>query len=724
MKFNRLFQAIIFSVFIGYAFTGIFAQAVNLTGLPIIRNYPPSENGGTTQNWAIVQDRRGVMYFANTGGLLEYDGSTWRMIEVENEVARTVAIDSAGTIFVGGVDQFGILVPDESGSLKYKSLINFIPVEERDFGDVWTIWPVNEGVYFQTKSHIFFYDNSILYSEENNSGEVKSWESKTIFSPAFFVNDIYYVPEIGIGLCSIKDGNLKLVRGGERFKDLTIYSMLPFDDQLKNNNKFLIGTDNGFFIYDGGGITSFKTEADDYIIKNQIYFRGAILKDDSYAFGTQNGGLVIMDKNGKLLKIINKTNGLNDNTVWFVYPSKTGELWLGLNNGIARINYPTSLTTLDSHFGLDGTLLAVSEVNNIFYVTSANGVYYTDKIRNTDYRSTFKNIQGINSESWYTLDIEEYQLVATTNGVFKISGTNAELIKTSWRFAYSFCRSQIDKNIIYVGLHDGIAILQLLNGEWTDGGKIPGVSEIVFYIVEEKDGTIWLSSFNKGLIKINPNKNGKNTSYGITRYGKNQGIYDQGLIPLKLNDRLVFGTADGFAVYDRNTNSFKHENIFGDHFSTGYRIEDVKADSDGNVWILGGIDKNIEISKVIFTQKNEPKRESYGILNTTLANDFYYVPFRIYPDKNSSSILWITAGDKLYRFDVDEFNRSADDELYSALIRKVKAGSDSIIYYGGFQNGHSGQSEFEISPKFTSVEFSYAVTSYINEASHRYQVLS
>ena len=118
-------------------------QVNSFTGLPIIRNYSPSESGGTTQNWAIVQDKRGVMYFANTGGLLEYDGSTWRIIKVENEIARTVAIDSAGTIFVGGVDQFGILKADQSGKLKYKSLINFIPVEERSFGDVWSIWIVN-----------------------------------------------------------------------------------------------------------------------------------------------------------------------------------------------------------------------------------------------------------------------------------------------------------------------------------------------------------------------------------------------------------------------------------------------------------------------------------------------------------------------------------------------------------------------------------------------------
>jgi hypothetical protein len=73
-----------------------FAQSNDLTGLPIIRNYLPSEHGGTQQNWAIVQNKKGIMYFANTGGVLEYDGSSWRLIEIENEVARTIAIDERG----------------------------------------------------------------------------------------------------------------------------------------------------------------------------------------------------------------------------------------------------------------------------------------------------------------------------------------------------------------------------------------------------------------------------------------------------------------------------------------------------------------------------------------------------------------------------------------------------------------------------------------------------
>lgn len=722
MKLRRFYQFILVLLFFDLASPVIFPQEVKLSGLPIIRNYPPSVHGGTPQNWAIVQDQRGIMYFANTGGLLEYDGSSWRIIEIENEVARTVAIDSNGTIFVGGVDQFGLLEPDQYGKLKYRSLINYLPIESRNFGDIWTIWPVKDGVYFQSTSHIFFFKNSILYSSSGETDMMKIWETNSIFSPAFFVNDRYFVSEMQTGLCEITDGTIKLVNDGERFKNLTIYSMLPFIEGSNSKKKILIGTENGFFLYDSSGISVFKTEADNYIINNQLYFRGAILRDGSYAFGTQNGGLVMLDKRGKLLKIINKTTGLNDNTVWFVYPSLTGELWLGLNNGVARINYPTSLTIMDSHFGLDGTLYAVNEHRGKIYVTSANGVYFANKTEDADYKSTFKKIDGINSESWQILDLGDFQFVATTNGVYKITGTRADQIKSSWRFAYSFCRSEVDKNIIYVGLHDGLAVLQLVNGEWTDGGKIPGISEIVYYIVEENNGTIWLSTLNKGLIKVIPNKSGQNSSYGISRYGKDQGISDKGLIPLKQKENILFGNSNGFLLYNRNKNTFEHENIFGDHFTIGYRIEDVKKDIDGNIWILGGKDINIEISKIIFLEEGKTKRESFPILNTILENDFYFVPYRMYPDKYSSNILWITSADNLYRFDVTSFNQNVNKVVYNALIREVKAGGDSIIYYGGFQHKMNDyEMEWELSSDLTSINFDFSVSSYINEATHRYQ---
>lgn len=43
-------------------------------GVPVIRYYLPKEYKAHNQNRAIAEDSRGIMYFGNSGGLLEFDG--------------------------------------------------------------------------------------------------------------------------------------------------------------------------------------------------------------------------------------------------------------------------------------------------------------------------------------------------------------------------------------------------------------------------------------------------------------------------------------------------------------------------------------------------------------------------------------------------------------------------------------------------------------------------
>ena len=55
------------------------AQVQDL-GAPIITNYEPEQFKAHIQNWVAVQDHRGVMYFGNSSGILEFDGQRWQLI--------------------------------------------------------------------------------------------------------------------------------------------------------------------------------------------------------------------------------------------------------------------------------------------------------------------------------------------------------------------------------------------------------------------------------------------------------------------------------------------------------------------------------------------------------------------------------------------------------------------------------------------------------------------
>ena len=148
-------------------------------------NYSTKTYNGLPQNWAITQDKRGVMYFGNNqGGVLEYDGVSWRMLKVTNESnVRSLAIDDNGKIYAGSSGELGYLEPDDHGNMRYVSLLNKIEKDDRDFADVWTTLAAKDGIYFQAANKIFLW----------NGKKMKVWNAEKSFHRIFYVNGHLFV---------------------------------------------------------------------------------------------------------------------------------------------------------------------------------------------------------------------------------------------------------------------------------------------------------------------------------------------------------------------------------------------------------------------------------------------------------------------------------------------------------------------------------------------------
>lgn len=159
----------------------VFAQEA---GLPLVRNFTPDDYRSHEQNWAVVQDRRGIMYFGNTNGVLEFDGASWRHIDITNRtVCRSLAMDSSGVVYVGAKGEFGRLEPDSVGRLRYVSLLTRVDSLYRQFSDIWKILVLSDGVYFQSTRYLFRW-----------SGErMTVWPASTGFHTSFAVNGRLYV---------------------------------------------------------------------------------------------------------------------------------------------------------------------------------------------------------------------------------------------------------------------------------------------------------------------------------------------------------------------------------------------------------------------------------------------------------------------------------------------------------------------------------------------------
>ena len=113
------------------------------------------------------------------------------------------------------------------------------------------------------------------------------------------------------------DGSLKLLPGTELFKNNKIYFLAPYD---KNKTReLIIGTRSmGFFLYDGKAVKPFAVEADEYLNSNKLS-HGIRLSSGDFALATLHGGLVVIDPRGHLKDILDKTSGLQDDDVKYVF---------------------------------------------------------------------------------------------------------------------------------------------------------------------------------------------------------------------------------------------------------------------------------------------------------------------------------------------------------------------------------------------------------------------
>lgn len=214
------------------------------SGLPLIRYIPPKEYGASGQNWAVVQDRRGLIYVGNTEGLLEYDGVTWRLYPVPNGIVRSMTVNNAGVIFVGGIDEFGYLQTDHKDRVQYRSLTGILPPDEQNFDDVWSIYSADSLLIVQTFSRIFLIN--VMFDAESGSiltGEVTIVRTASMFFPACFLDNRFYVTEKNNGLLMLAGDSLIPVRGGVGGVNTTFTIAWAFykeaGGELKNLGEYL-----------------------------------------------------------------------------------------------------------------------------------------------------------------------------------------------------------------------------------------------------------------------------------------------------------------------------------------------------------------------------------------------------------------------------------------------------------------------------------------------------
>jgi len=271
------------------------------TGRPFITNYAPNLHNANPQNWYIEQDHRGVMYFGNSDGILEYDGYNWRLIKTpRNNVVRSMDCDENGRIWVGGAGEIGYLAPDSTGKMSFVSLTPHVPEYKRNFNDVWGTSSFDDGVYFSAFRENFrwFEDSLHVIEQDSNS-----------FVFIGTIDNSLYRYQFREGIYKKEGDAYKLLPGTkELFQNTGLSDISKYDE----GEILILTRARDFYVHDGKTLKPLHLK-DIEIIKNYRPRRALVLPNNNLAIGTLRGGVFILDRNGKILQHYQRANGLQDN---------------------------------------------------------------------------------------------------------------------------------------------------------------------------------------------------------------------------------------------------------------------------------------------------------------------------------------------------------------------------------------------------------------------------
>ncbi|MDE6277475.1 MAG: hypothetical protein K2M06_05130 [Muribaculaceae bacterium] len=457
-----------------------------LASHPTVRNYPRTVYSWGSQNWASDEDSEGMMYFGNKYGLLTFDGIRWRNYTLPNfSTVRAVMADSKlGRVYVAGSEEFGYFTFDSGRRLMhYESLSSGFPNIPTSYGEIWKIYEGENTIWFQGDHAIFAY---------NPKGEHFVASIREKINTSAYINGVFYAALSDKGFCQLRDGQFIPLDSRGILDGKRIVAICPFGNEVLIVTQF-----DGFYLYGTTGLRTMPTILDDFLREAQAFC--ADTQGSEVAVGTVNGGLVVCNFSSSAPPTYSNTDsGLQNNTVLSVKFDSHHNIWCGLDNGIDYVCYDAPFRSIFSRSGSCGAGYASLLSNGTLYLGTNQGLY------TTPFRSDF-NLDTprrlIPGQVWHIVNLGGSVAACTDAGLFIDNGSGfrpVENVAGTWdaRILPS------DSRYALASTYDNFILLEDVNGQWTNLGRIAGFSDINGSFTIDKEGAIWICHWLKGVYRL------------------------------------------------------------------------------------------------------------------------------------------------------------------------------------------------------------------------------
>lgn len=595
---------------------------------------------GLPQNhvFSVNQDEFGFVWFCTMGGLSKYDG--FNFVNYLHNSADSLSIsssftdrflrDSKGRYWVttnNGLNQllrktgqFKRYINDESNS---KSLGHNITkdIKEDANGFLWIVH--DKGIdRFEPQKEEFSHYYHDDFSVNRYAGDICIDNLGNIW--VLGVNGLYIVNQ--------KAGKLDFVGTPNIDTDAVLEGKYIYQD---SNGDIWVAFNRGLF--------TFEPKTKEFIPIANFPLNTNVSSVIEYpkgfmAIGTVGQGIIVYSLKNK--QMVNRFNydpsdplGIANSTVYSLFVDKSNNLWLGLFNGVNRINPSHQrFGLLQNQTGVHNlknyTLLVYGDNQGGLWSNTMEGLMYREH-----YFAKYKSILNPpefafghhDVRGFADLDKDNILINIRSNGLYKYNKITESLNRLG---EPSFLKNDFisyikldpfDKNILWVSGANGLGKidLQKFDLKWMESDSIQksNSSKKFMYFDVSSNGIIYFVQ-NKYLFEFNPQNNVfkilnnnipiENTVFSVQSY----------------QEKVWVATQNGIFCYSQSAKEF---NELLDSNNTSYISSGLQVDKSGNIWnIYKDFVQKIDLKQNKASQYKSPTPFVYGIGHKTPKDEILF----------------------------------------------------------------------------------------------------
>jgi signal transduction histidine kinase/CheY-like chemotaxis protein/HPt (histidine-containing phosphotransfer) domain-containing protein len=638
-------------------------------GRPIVTSYSARDMGGAAATWVSVQDESGILYFG-TDEVITFDGERWSKYSVPGTYGvRSLAFGTNGRLWVGAVNEVGYFETTDKGLSDYHSLVGKLPEAARDFEDVWGVIPRGAGAVFVTQSRVLVWDGQAF---------------KVFGLPgarrlqAFTAGGKIFVSHAPSGLWSLEpDGPHKFLTA-EALNNAGVVWM------EKDQKGWLLATTNGLFRFDDGHISEFGHDASEFI-RRSVLTAACRSPRGELCLGTLDSGLAIVSASGALERIMSTDDGLLSRSIYSLYVSRDGDLWLTSGVGIARISLDAGATLFDSKEGLTGRPCnSIAESGSQLLVATEEGVFGLPT--GGGGAAQFAPIPRLSGRYTYLNGGPDGTIFASGfKRLDRIEGNQATQIFNSNTDALLFCRSLTVPGSFIVANGFDIVRLTPSPGREMSAATLAHLPDIPETLVEDGDGNIWIGTHTRGAFFIaRPPENVERPVHPRSL----DGLPGAGQVGVaRMGDRIAVFTPMGIKVYSTPEHS---SDLLAIAPRTPARAVS-NRDASGSVWVafespFADGSRIPVIGRLSAGPDGAPEWKAFAVPGLAQIGEIKCL------FSDSRGTLWVGGIDGLLRLDPGELK--ATEEPYAPLIHANVNFGDELSSSRNFVNFDFSAVEF------------------------------